>query len=116
MDKYLKANLITELGIDKLPPERQAELLLKIGDVLYQAVIGRVVEELSESDRDEFDKLLALRIGGLDEKKDDEDAVFNFLHSKLPNLDEIVNEEIAEFKKESLETMDAIFKKPDQPQ
>lgn len=104
MDKYLKANLITALGIDKLPAEKQADLLLKIGDVLYQAVIGRVIEELSEEDREAFDRVLT-------EKKDDEDAVFNFLQAKLPNLDEIVNEEIAEFKKDSLETMEGIFKK-----
>lgn len=101
MDKYLKANLITKLGIDKLPPEKQADLLLKIGETIFQAVIARVIEELSEEDRIAFDRIL-------DEKKDDEDAVFTFLQSKLPNLDEIVNEEIAEFKKESLETMEAI--------
>lgn len=101
MDKYLKANLITKLGIDKLPPEKQADLLLKIGDTIFQAVITRVIEELSEEDRDAFDRLL-------DEKKDHEEAVFDFLQSKLPNLDEIVNEEIAEFKKETLETMEAI--------
>lgn len=104
MDKYLKVNLITAFGIDKLPPEKQAELLLKIGDVLYQAVIARVIEELSEEDRTAFDRVLT-------EKKDDEEAVFHFLQSKLPNLDEIVNEEIAAFKKDSLETMDAIFRK-----
>lgn len=102
MDSFLKRNLITELGIDKLPADRQAKLLLKVGDVLYQAVISRVIEELSEEDREAFDRLL-------DEKKDDEEAVFNFLQSKLPNLDEIVNEEIAAFKKDSLETMAAIM-------
>lgn len=101
MDKYLKANLITELGIDTLPEERQADLLLKIGETIFQAVIARVIEELSEEDRTAFDRIL-------DEKKDDEDAVFTFLQAKLPHLDEIVNEEIAEFKKESLETMEAI--------
>lgn len=107
MDKYLKANLITELGIDKLPPERQAELLLKIGDTIYKAVMTRVVEELSDEDRTAFDRLLDEKPADAG-RQDDEEAVFSFLRSKLPNLDEIVNEEIAEFKKESIETMAAI--------
>ena len=101
MDTYLKANLITKLGIDKLPPERQAELLLKIGETIYKAVITRVVEELSDEDRTAFDHIL-------DEKKDDEDAVFTFLQSKIPHLDQIVDEEIALFKKESIDMIEAI--------
>lgn len=103
MDKYLKANLITGLGIDKLPPEKQADLLLKIGETIFQAVITRVIEELSDEDRTAFDLLLDER-----KEKDDDDAIFTFLQSKLPHLDQIVNEEIAEFKKESIETIEAL--------
>ncbi|MBI5732256.1 MAG: hypothetical protein HY982_02770, partial [Candidatus Magasanikbacteria bacterium] len=69
-----------------------------IGRIIFQGVLIRVMGLLGEKDKDEFDKLLA-------EKSDDEEAVLKFLQAKLPNLDEIVNNEIAMFKRESLDFM-----------
>lgn len=98
MDEILKQNIIKDLGLDKLSQAEQEEVLLSIGKLIYQGVIVRVMNELSEKDKEEFDKLLM-------EKIDDQEAVFNFLKSKIPHLDELVNEEIGKFKKESLEFM-----------
>ncbi|MBI2514921.1 hypothetical protein HYV91_01905 [Candidatus Wolfebacteria bacterium] len=101
MDSILKQNIIQDLGIDRLPADEQEEALLSIGRIIFQGVLIRVMGLLGEKDKDEFDKLLT-------EKADDEEAVLKFLQAKLPNLDEIVNNEIAMFKRESLDFMQAL--------
>ena len=96
MDEVLKQNIIKDLGLDRFPPERQEEMLLMIGKLIYQGVIIRVMGLLSEKDKEDFDQLLM-------EKVEDEDAVLKFLETKIPNLDELVKEEVVAFKKESID-------------
>ena len=101
MDDILKQNIIKDLGMDQLSPEKQEEMLLTIGRLIFQGVIIRVMSLLSEKDKDEFDKLLT-------EKIEDEEAVLNFLKSKIPNLEELINEEVALFKKGSVDFMQSL--------
>ena len=101
MDDILKQNIIKDLGMDQLPPEKQEEMLLTIGRLIFQGVIIRVMSLLSEKDKDEFDKLLT-------EKIEDEEAVLNFLKSKIPNLEELINEEVVSFKKGSVDFMQSL--------
>ncbi len=103
MATTLKENIIKELGLENLPEEKKLEILLGIGRVIQQNVILRILDELPEKDKDEFDKLLG-------EKGDDEEAVLKFLQSKIPNLDGIVNEEIEKFKKESVDFLSNVMK------
>ena len=98
MQEILKKNIIEDLGLDKLPQKDQEEMLLMIGRLIFQGVIIRVMSLLSEKDKDDFDKLLS-------EKIEDEEAVLKFLESCVPNLNEIINDEVASFKKESGEFM-----------
>lgn len=101
MKTILQENIIKDLGIDNLPQKEQEESLLGIGRIIFQSVLIRVMEELDEAGKDEFEKILS-------EKPNDEEAILNFLHSKLPNLDEVVNEEVAKFKQESVDFMKKI--------
>lgn len=101
MNTILQKNIIKDLGLDKLSEKEQEETLLSVGRIIFQSVMIRVMEELDEAGKDEFEKILT-------EKPNDEEAILNFLRSKLPNLDEIVNEEVAKFKQESVNFMDKI--------
>ena len=94
----MQENIIKDFGLDTLQENEQKEALLSIGRIIFQSVLMRVTEELDDKGKDEFEKLLS-------EKSDDEDAIMNFLRSKVSNLDEIVNGEIAKFKQESSEFM-----------
>ncbi len=98
MQDILRKNIIEDLGLDKLPQKDQEEMLLMIGRLIFQGVIIRVMSLLSEKDKDDFDKLLS-------EKIEDEEAVLKFLESRVPNLNEIINDEVASFKQESGEFM-----------
>lgn len=91
----LAVNLFKELGLDNLPQKEQEEIIIKIGEILQKKIILRVLDELDEEGKDEFEKVIG-------EQGDDEEAVLNFLRLKLPKLDEMVNEEIEAFKNESL--------------
>jgi len=99
MITIFKENIIKELGLESLPEEKKMEILLNVGRIIQQNIILRILDELKdEKDKDEFDELLG-------KKGDDEQAVTEFLQSKIPNLDEIVNEEIVKFKQESVDFM-----------
>jgi hypothetical protein len=101
MDEALNKNLITELGLDKLPPEAQAEALTRMGVVIYQAVILRVIDSLSEEEAKVLEKMMT-------EHPEDGEAVYEFLREKVPGLEEIFADEVALYKKETLEIMGSI--------
>lgn len=102
MNTILQKNIIKDLGLENLSEKEQEETLLSIGRIIFQSVIIKVIEELDEAGKDEFEKILA-------EKPNDEEAILNFLRSKLPNLDEIVNDEVSKFKQESVDFMKKII-------
>lgn len=96
----LSKNLLKELGLGNLPEEDQTELMLSIGRIIQQNIIIRVLDELSDEDREEFDRLLG-------DNKDD-GATLNFLKEKIKNLDGILEEEIKKFKQSSVELLNKI--------
>lgn len=99
MDESIKQNIIKDIGLDRFSKEKQEEMLLMIGKLIFQGVIVRVMGLLSDKDKDDFDNLLMKNV-------EDEEMVLNFLQSRIPNLDELVKDEIASFKKESADFME----------
>lgn len=97
MQKNINDSIIKILGIDSLPKEEQQEAMERLGAIVYQEVMLRVLDILNEEDKDEFEKLI--------EKTKDPEIMFSFLMGKIPNFEEIVNEESEKLKKESAELM-----------
>lgn len=100
MNTILQQNIIKDLGFDKLPQKDQEEALLSAGRVIFQAVLIRVLDILSEEEKEEFEKIIA-------ENPEDQEKIMNFLNSKIPDLEEISREEIANFKREVLNLVKA---------
>ena len=98
MEPHIKDNLIKDLSLDLLPEEDQEQALLTVGRIIFQSVLIRVLERLSEKEKTEFEKILK-------EKQDDEEAVYAFLQEKIPNLNDVVTEEVAKFKTDTSEMM-----------
>ena len=96
--------LIQALGINNLPEEEQAKFLAEISRVVYQNITIRVINELKNEDKDEFDAFL-------EKNPYNQEAAYNFLKTKLPNLDEIAAEEVEKFQKESMDFANAINEK-----
>lgn len=91
---FSKEKLIEVLGLSQLG-ERDLEDIVSMADkLIYQGVIVKAMGLLGSEDKEAFDELLIKNI-------EDEEAVMNFLQSKIPSLNEIINEELESFKKES---------------
>ena len=90
-------NLLVELGLDKLSADEQAEAVLSVGRIVYQAVLFRVMGILDDEKKDELGKLL--------DASADEQALLSFLEANVPNLDDIIREELLKFKTDALTFM-----------
>lgn len=102
MFNTINKNIIEILGINTLPVEQQKEAMERLGAIVYQEVMLRVLDIMSEEDKDVFEKLI--------EKNPDPEAMFIFLAEKVPNIDQIVNEEAQNLREESAEILSDIGK------
>ena len=81
----IKENLMDLFELDKLSPEKAAEMVDRLGKLVFQAVLVRVLPTLSEEDFTEYEKIV--------DSKQEGDAIFKFLGEKVPDLDKIIAEE-----------------------
>lgn len=102
MYKQTNENIIKILGIDSLPLDKQKEAMERLGAIVYQEAMLRVLEILSEEDKNEFEKVIA--------QNPDPENLFSFLSEKVPNLDEIITEEAEKLRGESAEIIGEIGK------
>lgn len=86
-------DLLTEIGLDSLPLEEQAAMLSEMGDALMSAIMVRVVPLLDDAAKQELDTMLG---GELEPVQ-----LQTFLAAKIPNFQEIVDEEVTTFKTEA---------------
>lgn len=91
MDTIQKA-IIESLGLVDLPSDEQEEFLESIGAVIYEGVLMRAAERLTDTERIELDILV-------DDNADPE-KLFTFLESKIRDLPVIIKEEVVNYKKE----------------
>ena len=87
--------MIREWGLEDLPEEKQVEMVDRIGRLLYQAVLVRTLDILSDKDQEEFDALLDLDTTTPQE-------VLVFLNSKISTFEQLVTEERNNLKEELL--------------
>jgi len=90
------AQLIKDLGIDTLAPDKQNELIIKMTEVLLKRIFLETMESLNEEGRKEYEKLTA---GEIEPEK-----VEAFFKEKIKNYDEMVQVIIDEFKHEMMTT------------
>ena len=97
MNNILSQDIIKEWGLQNLPSEKQEEMVERIGKILYQAILVRALDILSEKEQVEFDLLL-------DEDTTTPDDVLGFLQKKIPTFDLMVLEERKNLKEDLLMT------------
>ena len=102
MFNEINKNIVLTLGINTLPVEQQKEAMERLGAIVYQEVMLRVLDILSEEDKDSFEKLIG--------ENPDPEVLFGFLSGKVSNLDEIVKDEAEKLRKESAEIINEIGK------
>ena len=102
MFQQINDNIIKTLGIDTLPEEQQKDAIERLGSLVYQEVMLRVLDIMSDEDKDSFEKLI--------ETNPDPEIMFTFLNEKIPNLNEIIDEEAKKLRDESADIMTEIGK------
>jgi len=102
MFNQINKNIVLTLGINALPVEKQKEAMERLGSIVYQEVMLRVLDILTEEEKEAFEKLI--------EKDNDPETMFGFLSDKIPNLNEIVKEEAEKLREESAEIISEIGK------
>jgi hypothetical protein len=90
----LKKNIIVELGLQDLPEDRKFQLLSQMSELIQKRVLLSTIRSLAVADKQVFDGLLG---------KGNEQEIYQFLISKVPNIEQITDEEVIRFKEEILE-------------
>lgn len=91
----LSKDIVSEWGLGDLPQEEQIDMVDRIGRLIYQAVLVRSLDILSEIEQEEFDLLL-------DEDTTTPEEVVLFLERKIPTFKILLKEEVAKLKADIL--------------
>lgn len=81
----IKKGLIDLFELEKLPPEKMVEMVERLSRLVFQSVLIQVLPLLSDADMTEYEKIIESEEGG--------ERLFLFLKEKVPNFEEIVQEE-----------------------
>jgi len=95
MNSILSKDVITEWGLGSLAAPKQAEMVERIGRILYQAVLVRSLDILSEKEQVDLDLLL-------DKDETTPDDVLGFLQKRIPTFDRMLTEERQSLKEDIL--------------
>lgn len=99
----IQKDLLDILGLEKLPTKEQEEILGRISNLIFQGILTRAIQELTDEERETLDEVLKKQ-----EEDPNSDALYTYLKEKIPHLDKVVAEEIEEFKEEFIGTMKAL--------
>lgn len=91
-----------ELGLENLNEEDRQKILIQFTESILKRLILKIHDRLGEADQKEFQKLA---------ESGDAAKVDEFLRSKIPDLDEIRNEELENLIKETKDFLAAAKKK-----
>jgi hypothetical protein len=92
--EILNQNIIKLLGIEALPEERKAVLLESVSNLIQKRIMLRVMDKLKDEDKEEMIKI-----------ENNEEKAAEFIASKVPNLEQIMQEEVIKAKADLLESL-----------
>lgn len=90
IEELLQKDLLQGLGLENLPAGDKLNFLEETTKVVLQGIWLRILENMTDDDQDEFDAFLA--------KGANDEQVTEFLTKKIPNLEDLVKEEVANYK------------------
>lgn len=92
MDTNFKTKITEDFGLGRLKPEDQEKMIERIGNMLFEAVVERSIDEMEESSLEDFENLMG-SVGK------DYDKVIAFLAQRTPGFQTIVSDEMARLKR-----------------
>lgn len=87
--------LVKDLGIDKLPEDKQSEIIIKMTEVLLKRIFLETMEKLGDEGREAYALMM-------EQEEISPEQVESFFKERINNYDEIVQQTIAEFRTEMM--------------
>lgn len=97
--KTIQKNILEELELNNLPEETQIKLLTKMTETVLKRITIKVLEQLSEPERDEFYQL---------QESGDTDKITSFLEVKIPSYNKMVLKEVKDFTADIQDTISGL--------
>jgi len=89
--ELISTNIITHLGLHNIDEKKRLQLLAEIADLLQKQIMVRLIEFLNDEEIREFFHLL---------EHNEDKELSKFLDEKVPNLEEIVYQEVDKLKQD----------------
>lgn len=90
------ANIIKELGLENLSDDEKLDILSRLSTLVQKRVMVRILDTLSDEQKDEMGELL-------EKQSENADALTDWLSGKVENLPGIVEQETNNVKTELLD-------------
>ena len=97
MDKETREKMVEEWGLAGFSEKEQDDFIDKIGQALYQSVVMRATDEMTDEEQEVFETFLE-QAG----EKADLFTVLDYLHQNVQGFDDMLAEETEKLKKEVL--------------
>lgn len=91
IEEILQRDLFKELKLDDISYEERMGVLDDMSRVVVQGIWIRILENLNNEDQVALEKVL-------DESDEHPEQIMIFLQEKIPNLSDLIKEEIANYK------------------
>jgi hypothetical protein len=92
MNDEFNKKIIKDFGLENIDSREQERMIEKIGNLLFESVVERAVDEMDEDATNDFD-------GVITEAGNDYQKIISFLKSRVPEFDKIVSEELSRLKR-----------------
>lgn len=92
MNDDLKKKIVEDFGLASMDSREQERMIEKIGNMLFESVVERSVDEMDEQTMNDFDKVV-------EEAGSDYNKVISFMKERVTGFDEIVSDELSRLKR-----------------
>jgi hypothetical protein len=92
MNEEFNKKIVKDFGLEGMDSREQEKMIEKIGNLLFESVVERAVDEMDEQTMNDFDEVVSN--AGSDYQK-----VISFFKSRVPGFDNIVSEEMSRLKR-----------------
>lgn len=93
MQQEIRQTIIDMFNLSDLSDERQEEMVLKLGELVFESSLARAFDAMEEADRIELEAKLDENIAP--------NAFLDLVKQKTPDFQTIITEELQELKKQA---------------
>jgi hypothetical protein len=92
MSDDINKKIAKDFGLESMDSREQEKMIEKIGNLLFESVVERAVDEMDEKAMNDFD-------GVIENAGDDYQKILAFFKENVPGFNKIVSEELKRLQK-----------------